>query len=158
MNHFLTASQLHAQSRRFLDAYSTWMQPLSRELSLAQTALDILLFLANNPENQTARDICAMRHLKPGIVSLHVETLVCQRLLAREPVPGDRRKLRLVPTEQAEPIIAKGRAMQASFAEMISAGLREDELESFTRCLAVISQNLERAASGAEPAKKGATT
>lgn len=158
MDYFLTAAALHGQAKRFMDAYSVWMQPLSRELSLAQTALDILLFLANNPENRTAKEICAMRHLKPGIVSLHVDALVNLKFLAREPVPGDRRKLRLVPTEEAEPIIAKGRAMQASFAEMISAGLREDELENFTRCLAVISQNLERAASGAKPPRKGSST
>lgn len=156
MDHFLTASQLHAQSRRFLDAYNAWMQPLGRKLSLSQSALDILLFLANNPENRTAKDICAMRHLKPGIVSLHVQTLVSQGLLARQSVPGDRRKLLLVPTAQAEPIIAEGRAMQERFAEMITAGLTEAELESFTRCLDVVAQNLARAAKvGTKSSREG---
>lgn len=156
MDHFLTASRLHAQARSFLDAYNAWMQPFARELSLSQTALDILLFLANNPENQTARDICAMRHLKPGIVSLHVETLVSQGLLARQSVPGDRRKMRLVPSEKAAPILENGRAMQERFAEMITAGLAEAELESFTRCLDVIAQNLARAAKvGTKSSKEG---
>lgn len=65
-----------------------------------------------------------MRHLKPGIVSLHVDTLATLGLLERKSVPGDRRKLRLVPTEKAGPIIARGRAMQESFAKTLAPGAR----------------------------------
>ena len=75
MENFLTAAKLHTHAKRFMDAYSAAMQPLSREFAIPQTAAEILLFLANNPENSTAKEICAMRHLKPGIVSLHVDTL-----------------------------------------------------------------------------------
>lgn len=107
MENFLTAAKLHTHAKRFMDAYSAAMQPLSREFAIPQTAAEILLFLANNPENSTAKEICAMRHLKPGIVSLHVDTLATLGLLERKSVPGDRRKLRLVPTEKAGPIIAR---------------------------------------------------
>ena len=75
MESFPTAARMHAYAKRFMDAYSAAMQPLSREFTLPPMAAEILLFLANNPENSTAKDICAMRHLKPGIVSLHVDTL-----------------------------------------------------------------------------------
>lgn len=67
MENFLTAAKLHTHAKRFMDAYSAAMQPLSREFAIPQTAAEILLFLANNPENSTAKEICAMRHLKPGI-------------------------------------------------------------------------------------------
>ncbi|MFQ8767004.1 MAG: hypothetical protein ACLR8U_11260 [Oscillospiraceae bacterium] len=66
--------------------------------------------------------------------------------MERKSVPGDRRKLRLVPTEKAGPIIARGRAMQEAFAKTLSEGLREEELACFARCMETISQNLERAA------------
>jgi hypothetical protein len=79
MENFLTAAKLHTHAKRFMDAYSAAMQPLSREFAIPQTAAEILLFLANNPENSTAKEICAMRHLKPGIVSLHVDTLAKKR-------------------------------------------------------------------------------
>lgn len=39
--------------------------PLCEKNGLAQTALDILLFLHNNPGRDTAKDICTYRHLKP---------------------------------------------------------------------------------------------
>ena len=84
----LTASQIGTAARRFQAAYAVVMAPLSRELDMAPSALDILLYLANNPGRDTARDICAYRHLKPGIVSLHVERLVAEGYLTRSPVPG----------------------------------------------------------------------
>ena len=72
----LTASQVYTYTRRILDAYAAVMQPLSAELDMAQNAVDILLFLANNPGLDTARDICTYRKLKPGIVSFHLDNLV----------------------------------------------------------------------------------
>ena len=63
MENFLTAAKLHVHAKRFMDAYSAAMQPLSREFAIPPTAAEILLFLANNPENRTAKDICSMRRL-----------------------------------------------------------------------------------------------
>ena len=150
MENFLTAAKLHVHAKRFMDAYSAAMQPLSREFAIPQTAAEILLFLANNPENSTAKEICAMRHLKPGIVSLHVDTLVTLGFLERKSVPGDRRKLHLEPTEKASSIIARGRQMQERFAQTLAQGLSPEELSCFARCMETISQNLERAATGME--------
>ena len=42
-------------------AYNAVCKPLCQELGLSQTALDILLFLANNPDYKTARDIVPTR-------------------------------------------------------------------------------------------------
>ena len=150
MENFLTAAKLHVHAKRFMEAYSAAMQPLSREFAIPQTAAEILLFLANNPENRTAKDICAMRRLKPGIVSLHVDTLVTLGFLERKSVLGDRRKLRLEPTEKASSIIARGRKMQERFAQTLAQGLSAEELSCFARCMETISQNLERAATGIE--------
>ena len=150
MENFLTAAKLHVHAKRFMDAYSAAMQPLSREFAIPQTAAEILLFLANNPENRTAKDICAMRRLKPGIVSLHVDTLVTLGFLERKSVPGDRRKLRLGPCEMASSISARGRQMQERFAQTLAQGLSAEELSCFARCMETISQNLERAAAGME--------
>lgn len=150
MENFLTAAKLHVHAKRFMDAYSAAMQPLSREFAIPQTAAEILLFLANNPENRTAKDICTMRRLQPGIVSLHVDTLVTLGFLERKSVPGDRRKLHLEPTEKASSIIARGRQMQERFAQTLAQGLSPEELSCFARCMETISQNLERAATGME--------
>lgn len=138
----LTASQVYTHSRLLLDAYADIMRPLSAELNMAQTAVDILMFLANNPGYDTAKDICTMRHLKPGIVSFHVENLVQEGYLERQNVPGDRRKCRLVCTEKAASIIEKGRALQAKFMRQMTKGLEKEQLDTLVTCLETFEKNL----------------
>ena len=150
----LTASQIGTAARRFQAAYAAVMAPLSRELDMAPSALDILLYLANNPGRDTARDICTYRHLKPAIVSFHVEKLAGEGYLERQPVPGDRRKCRLVCTEKAGPVIQRGRAVQETFSRQLTEGLTEEELETCFRCFAVFGENMDRL-SGSRKATKG---
>lgn len=138
----LTASQVYTYSRLLLDAYAGIMRPLSAELNMAQTAVDILMFLANNPGYDTAKDICTMRHLKPGIVSFHVEKLVQEGYLERQNVPGDRRKCRLVCTEKAASIIEKGRALQAKFMRQMTKGLEKEQIDTLVTCLETFEKNL----------------
>lgn len=138
----LTASQVYTHSRLLLDAYAGIMRPLSAELNMAQTAVDILMFLANNPGYDTAKDICTMRHLKPGIVSFHVEKLVQEGYLERQNVPGDRRKCRLVCTEKAASIIEKGRALQAKFMRQMTKGLEKGQIDTLVTCLETFEKNL----------------
>lgn len=104
--------------------------------------MDILLFLANNPGLDTARDVCTYRGLKPGIVSFHVEKLVQEGYLLRQPAPGDRRKCRLVCTEKAGPVVQQGRALQETFFRRMTAGLDPQDLAAFRRCLEGFRRNL----------------
>ena len=110
--------------------------------------MDILLFLANNPGLDTARDICTYRRLKPGIVSFHVDKLVREGYLLRARDLGDRRRCRLVCTDKAAPIIARGQALQEQFSAQMSAGVAPDALETFQRCLTAFAQNLDHIAQG----------
>ncbi len=64
----MNASQFYALSRQLQNAYAAQMRPLCEETGMAQTAIDILLFLHNNPGCDTARDICTYRQLKPALV------------------------------------------------------------------------------------------
>ena len=57
-------------ARKTALAYGAVCRPLCQELGLAQTAFDILLFLANNPTYKTARDIVEVRHIKANLVSV----------------------------------------------------------------------------------------
>ena len=124
----MTASQFYVMARRLEDAYAAQMRSLCKETGVAQTAMDILLFLHNNPGYDTARDICTYRQLKPALVSLYIENLVQLGFLAREGVPEDRRKCRLVLTEAAAPVVLEG--------------LSPEELAAGQHCLSVITENI----------------
>lgn len=139
----IAAARMYSNSRRFIEAYHAVLQPLCREAELPALALDILLFIANNPDKSTARDVCQFRGMKPGIVSFHVDRLAAAGLLERRPVPGDRRKTQLVCTEAAADIIRRGRELQGRFAEALLTGLDRESLETFHRCLAAIDGNID---------------
>ena len=80
-------------------AYSAVCRPLCHELNLPQTAFDILMFLANNPEYTTARDIVEVRKIKANLVSINVDKLVSEGYLRREVDTADRRKTHLLCTQ-----------------------------------------------------------
>lgn len=139
----LTGSRMFSHAAKFIDAYHNVLQPLCRETGLPPMAMDILLFVANNPDRNTASDICQCRGLKPGIVSVHVDRLVNEGLLTRTEAADDRRKTRLACTEKAQPIIQKGRELQRAFAGRLSADINESDMESFRRTLTRFGENLE---------------
>ena len=136
------AYQVYTGARQLLEGYAAAMQPLCRREGLAPNGVDIRLFLANNPGLDTARDICTYRGLKPGIVSFHVEKLVQEGYLLRQPAPEDRRKCRLVCTRRAEPVVQRGRQVQESFFRRMTAGLDPQDLAAFRRCLEGFQRNL----------------
>ena len=124
-------------------AYRKICKPLCSEVGLAQTAFDILMFLGNNPECNTARDIVEIRHIKANLVSVHVERLVEEGYLLRQPVKADRRKTELICTQRALPIIERGRLLQKTFIERLLAGMDEAARQAFASALYGIEQNID---------------
>lgn len=131
-----------AISRKIALAYSAVCKPLCRQLELPQTALDILMFLGNNPDYKTASEIVEIRHIKANLVSVNVDRLVREGYLTRRGVEGDRRKTELLCTEKAQPIIARGRQLQNAFSERLFAGMDEEARRAFSEAMHLIEHNL----------------
>ena len=130
-------------SQKFMVGYNAACKPLCQELKLPQTALDILLFLANNPDYKTARDIVEVRHIKANLVSMNVDKLVQEGYLERYAVASDRRKTKLLCTGKADPIIRKGRAVQNAFFKRLLNNTDAADREVFFRTMEVIGKNLD---------------
>ena len=101
------------------------------------------MFLANNPEYKTARDIVEVRNIKANLVSVNVDKLVREGYLTRNSVEGDRRKIELHCTEQALPIIEKGRKLQQHFEQVLFQNTNETDRNGFFRTMETIEENLE---------------
>ena len=138
-----TATRMFVNANKFIEAYHKILQPICKMSGLPPMAVDILMFIANNPEQNTANDICRCRGLKSGIVSVHIERLVLEGLIERREVPGDRRKTRLVCTEKATEIIVKGHKLQRTFAKKLIEGISKEELKVFHDCLATLGKNID---------------
>ncbi len=137
----MNMSTLLSFTNRMEGAYEAMCHPLLCEFEISKTSFDILMFLSNNPDRYTAKEISTTKNIKANVVSLHVDKLVKDGFLLRQSVEGDRRKIRLICTEKAQPIIDQGRRMQKDFFGCLMDGLTEEELEGFKHCFQVISKN-----------------
>lgn len=137
-------------AHNFFQAYCSHCRAFCRELRMPQTAFDILMFLANNPNYNTAKDIVELRGLKANLVSVNVERLVQEGYLDRQDFPGDRRKTVLVCTEKARPVVKKGQELQSSFSEAIFRDVDPDARENFYRVMETVERNLNQILKGSE--------
>ena len=125
-------------------AYSVMCKPLCQEIKLPQTAFDILMFLSNNPQYKTARDIVEVRKIKANLVSINVDKLVKEGYLERREVTGDRRKTELVCTSQADSIIEKGRLVQKTFKDTLFNNMDDSMKEILFKGIEIMEDNLDR--------------
>ena len=125
-------------------AYSVMCKPLCQEMKLPQTAFDILMFLSNNPQYKTARDIVEVRKIKANLVSINVDKLVKEGYLERREVAGDRRKTELVCTSQADSIIEKGRIVQKDFKDTLFNSMDDSMKEILFKGMEIMEDNLDR--------------
>ena len=125
--------------------YCSLFTPTLERRGLTQLEMDILLFLANNPACDTARDIVEKRHLAKSHVSVGIDALAGRGLLARQMREGNRKTIHLILTEAAAPIVEEGRAVQRQYGELLLAGFTEEEKEELFRLLDQIGENVDAA-------------
>lgn len=135
-------------TKKFMAAYKAAQKKVCKAWNVPEVSLDILLFLANNPEYTTARDIVEVRSIKANLVSQHVDRMVREGYLCRKEVQGDRRKRDLSLTEKAMPIIEAGRRMQTDFFETLFYGVSEGEKRAFFETMDTMSRNMDKILKG----------
>ena len=135
-------------TKKFMAAYKAAQKKVCKAWNVPEVSLDILLFLANNPEYTTARDIVEVRSIKANLVSQHVDRMVREGYLCRKEVQGDRRKRDLSLTEKAMPIVEAGRRMQTDFFETLFHGVSEGEKQAFFETMDMMSRNMDKILKG----------
>lgn len=131
-NHFLTGEKVYTQ----------FLSPVCGKYGLTYMELTVLLFLANNPELDTASHIVRCRNLTKSHVSLSVRSLSDKGLLTGTYQAGDRRTIHLKPTQKASEIIADGRAAQRDFMEVVISGISPEELKVLSSLMEKMDRNI----------------
>lgn len=139
----MTGLETMALGRKLGHVYEERLRSVCRKYGLTRSGMDVLLFLANHPENNTARDLCAVRGMKSGIASVAVDELLEKGLLRVEVDAEDRRLRRLWPTAGALSAILAGQAVQKQFAAQLGRGIAEEDRAVFERVLAQLGKNAE---------------
>lgn len=128
--------------------YDRMGQSVCTEFLLTRTEMDVLAFLANNPEKDTARDIVELRMIPKANVSQAVELLMHKNLLTRRQDTQDRRKIHLSLTEAAAAPVVRILSMQRNFFSVLFNGFSEAEQEQYFSLNKKIAQNAANARKG----------
>ena len=125
--------------------YSQMTEPICRKWELTRNELDVMLFLANNPEMDRAADIVAKRGLSKSHVSMSIASLEKRGLLVRREDEKDRRTVHLALTEEANTVIADGRATQLRFLDCLHQGVSQEQIQMMMDFVDQVSENVLRA-------------
>lgn len=135
--------------RSFQQYYSRAFSPLQQRTGLTLGEVQVLLFLANHPGNDTARDVVELRGLPKSQVSQAVDLLVSRGFLQRRPDQTDRRVIHLAITEAGEPLARETQEIQAACWQRIFSGLTETERKTLDTLLERVFITMEREMEGA---------
>ena len=108
-------------------AYESRWTAISEKYAFTLVEIEVLGFLANNPELNTARDIVRYRQIAKSHVSKAVDNLTARGYLRSEPAAEDRRCNRLTVTAEAEEAVQAIRLTQCGFAAALLEGITDEE-------------------------------
>ena len=121
--------------------YAHEMAGVLSRWQLTGMELDVLLFLGNNPDCDTASDMVQLRQLTKSHVSKAVEHLTALGLVLQQRDEMNRRRIHLHLAEAAQPILREGRAAQKRFVEVLTRGLSDEDKAAAARILTVMLKN-----------------
>lgn len=127
----------------FKSAYTKCVEPVCQQYGLTRMELDILLFLANNPEYDTASDIIEKKRLTKSHVSSSVKSLEDRGWIEKVYYENNRKTAHLRILEDAFPAIIKGQHGQKLFIDTLFAGFSDTDRKEIKKLLCAVIQNLE---------------
>ena len=137
-------------SRQFGKFYERQFESLLEETGLTMREVHVLLFLANNPGFDTAREVTSLRGLSKSQVSQAVELLAAEGLLLRVPDQTDRRVVHLSITPEGTPLARRCQELQARCGRRLLEGLSSEEEAQLLHLLDVVLENGTRLAKEAQ--------
>ena len=111
--------------------YEACTKPLRDAYYLTQMQFNILMFLHNNPQFDTAGDLVKTRHLTKSHVSTALKELEARGWIEAYYAAGNRKSQHLRITKSAEAVIAAGKAAQEVFGKQLFKGFTPGETEQY---------------------------
>ena len=127
--------------KQFGKFYDRQFADFSARTGLSMREIHVLLFLANNPAYDTARDITELRGLSKSQVSQAVELLAAEGFLLRTPDEADRRVVHLSITPAGLPLARECQTIQTACGQRLLAGLSEEQEQQLALLLGTVLDN-----------------
>ena len=126
--------------------YEKSVMPVCQAYGLSYMEFTVLMFLANNPQYDTAAQIVRVRRLTKSHVSLSLHSLQEKDLVEGVYHQGNRKNVHLRITPAAEPVIAAGREAQQQFGACLIKGFSPQEAEQLKYLIEKLSDNMKQEA------------
>ena len=97
------------------------------QYGLTQMEYDILMFLHNNPQHNTAAEIVKVRKSTKSHVSISLKNLESNGLVERIQSETNKKHIEIALLDKAELIVEAGINAQKEFAQDVLSGLTEEE-------------------------------
>lgn len=124
--------------------YNACFAAAQREYGITANERDVLLFLHNNRDYDTAADIVKYRSISKSLVSKSVESLTRRGFLEAMQAVEDRRQVHLRIAPGAAAAVEQLVQIQRHFFAMLGEGLTEAEHSIFHQVLKKMGDNAER--------------
>lgn len=115
------------QHKTITSCYEMLTRKVCEKYQLTQMEYDILIFLHNNPQHNTASEIVKIRKSTKSHVSSSLKNLENRGLVERIQSVDNKKHIEIVLLEKAVPIIEDGIKVQKEFAKTLLQGLSEEE-------------------------------
>lgn len=139
----MTATLFFTIVRQFEHAYEHALSDVAQRYRMSKAELDVLLFLANNPSFDAARDIVEYRRIAKSHVSKVVERLTMREMLVSEPDAKDRRVLRLRILPAAHDMLEEAKVAQRRVFDAVRSGISPEELTVINAVMDRVIVNLQ---------------
>jgi len=127
------------------ELYNKNIQTVCKAFGLTSMEMAILLFLANNPEYDTAKEIVEKRHLTKSHVSISLRSLEERKYVRREYRNGNHRTEHICIQPEAKDAICAGQSAQQEFFRILVEDFSSDEKAQLMDFLERIHQNVKNA-------------
>ena len=131
------------QHKTITSCYELLSRSVCDKYQLTQMEYDILMFLHNNPQSNTAADIVKVRKSTKSHVSTSLKSLENKGIIERIQSDFNKKHIEIALLDQAEIIIEAGLNAQKQFAQNVLRGLTEEETRLCIRVFDKICNNAE---------------
>lgn len=115
------------QHKTITNYYELLSSGICDQYGLTQMEYDILMFLHNNPQFNTAAEIVKVRKSTKSHVSTSLKSLENNGLIRRIQSEDNKKHIEIVLLDKAKLIVEAGINAQKQFAQNVLSGLTEDE-------------------------------
>lgn len=122
--------------------YKKFISPTLNDLGLTHNEFEILVFLQENLEYNTAKDIVEFSGLSKGLISRSIESLLKKEMLTIKKDDKDKRIVRLYISDSAIETIDLLNKISNEFCRLLLEGLKDEELIVFDNILNKMIKNL----------------